>query len=690
MDTHMQEAEQRYLDRILSVITDKLEGLNSSVDASQRLVLEQKKTMWSDIYEMDRREMVYARAEIDEEIDKAILAEANIEKLGKQYQTPYFGRIDFTENGVAPAEFYIGLAGLRGKDATDILVYDWRAPVSSMFYDCDVGSASYEAPDGIIEGELTLRRQYKISGGKLDYIVDSDVKIDDDILQKELSKSASPYMKNIIATIQREQNRIIRAKAGQSLIVQGVAGSGKTSVALHKIAFLLYNQRGKITSKNLLILSPSKVFSNYISHILPELGEENVNELSFDALARNEIGDLAEYEERWEQLEYILTANEGDRRLPEIELKSTIEYAGWIAEYVRELEQTNFKPKTYKYGEEEFEAEYFADLFWDKWSKQPFMVRIGWICERVIDELEFRLKKELGKRARGAVENAVSRMIRCDDILVLYSRFIEWLRQKGYADLLPVDPEGKLTYEDTFPVVLMKYYLQGSRDFSRIRHLVIDEMQDYSPVQYEIINYLFKCSKTILGDITQNLNLHSGIRSLDEFSGDLGAVEVIRLSKSFRSTCEIAEFANSICPVEGFEVVQRHGEEPQISGFESELEKNNAIITECGKALSDGFNSVAVICKTIEEAEAMYGSISGELDADFLGPYSEGFDPGVIVTTSYMAKGLEFDAVIVPNCDNENYRTDTDRQFLYVACTRALHRLRVFHCGARSELINYF
>ncbi len=691
MDINRDLAEQQHLDTIQAVIRDRLKKLNITAEESLASVMEQKKTMWRDLYELDRRDMVFAKEEINAGIDAAENARAQATIYGRLLQSPYFGRIDFTEDGSESAEFYIGLTGLRGDDVVDILVYDWRAPVSSLFYDYDVGPASYEAPDGVISGQLTMRRQYKIVDGKLEFVLDSDVKIDDDILQKELSRSASPKMRNIIATIQREQNKIIRAKAGKSMIVQGVAGSGKTSVALHKVAYLLYTQRGKINSSNLLILSPSKVFSDYISGILPELGEENVAELSFDALARNEIGDWTEYEDRWEQLEFILAG--GDPvRIGEIEIKGSAQFAHWLKEYSDELLTTNFKAKTFVYSDERFEPEWFNDLFYNRWSSQPFMTRIKWIKERLFDELELRLsqqkeKKKPGKRAEKAIDNAVDNMIRCSDVLTLYSRFIDWLREKGYADLTPVDPAAKLTYEDTFPVVLLKYYNQGSNDFSRIKHLVIDEMQDYSPLQYVIIDYLFKCPKTILGDITQNLNLHSGIRSLSEFSDELGDIEIMRLNKSFRSTMEIANFSNAICPVEGFDVVERHGEAPEIRQLSDRQALAQAVMGEVAKARQDGHESVGIICKTLEEAENLFSEISDIPDLDFLGPYCSTFNQGAVVTTSYMAKGLEFDVVIVPDASKENYNSECDRQSLYVACTRALHRLRLFHTGQLTELI---
>ncbi len=689
MDELMQKEEQAHLEQILQVIEDKLRQWNLTAEQSRAQAMEQKKTLWENLYEMDRRDQVNARDEINASIQAHDKAMEEAALYGRLLNSPYFGRIDFRENGQSAETFYIGLTGLRGKRPTDILVYDWRAPVSSMFYDFDVGPASYDAPMGKIEGDLLLRRQFKIVDSKLEYVLDSAIKIDDDILQKELSRTTSPRMRNIIATIQRDQNRIIRTDARTSVIVQGVAGSGKTSVALHKVAYLLYTYRGKITSRNLLILSPSKVFSDYISGILPELGEENVTELSFDQLAWNELGQEIEYESRYDQLEYILNhSGDDDLRLREIELKSTRDYALWLREYADVLLQDNFRPQVFVYGNERFEAEEIADLFYNRFASQPFFVRIAWIQDKLLEELEVRQNKDMGTRAQKAVARAMERMVRCTSLPQLYSGFIHWLHDTGRADLTPVDTNSRVAYEDLFPMVLLKYYMKGSRDFSRIRHLVVDEMQDYSPVQYEILNYLFKCPKTILGDISQNLNLHSGIRQLDEFAGDLAQVEVIRLNKSFRSTWEIAQFANAISPVEGFDVVERHGEAPQVRGFASQAALVDAILEELAQFHTLDLQSVAILCKTAAHAEAIYDAIKdAEPGVHFITPASDAFLQGVTVTTAYLAKGLEFDMVLVADADDATYRTETDRQNLYVACTRALHRLRVFYTGSPTPLL---
>lgn len=697
----MQQQEQQHLDEILGIIDQRLQSYAVTAEQSRALAMESKRNLWRDLYELSgRADIVNARDEINESMDQAERAQAEIERLARQRNTPYFGRIDFDDDE-EPGEFYIGLSGLR--ENGEILIFDWRAPVSSMFYDYDVGPAGYDAPMGRIDGQITLRRQYKINDGQLRYVLDSAIKIDDDILQQELARNASPRMRNIIATIQKEQNRIIRQDSHTTMVVQGVAGSGKTSVALHKVAYLLYHERGKITSRNLLILSPSQVFSDYISGVLPELGEENVAELSFDRLAENELSDLGQqaeptvegepvrsdvpYEGRYEQLEYILRhgADRNDRRMQEIELKGSDTYVRWLQEYVAELLENNFRPRAWVYGDERFEAEEIRDLFYNRFANQPFMVRVDWIVERLVDELETRKGRDLGDRPVRSCERAVHRMIRCEDMLELYCRFIRWLRSTGRADLEDVIYAAPLRYEDLFPALLLKFYLKGSRDFSHIRHLVIDEMQDYTQVQYAIINYLFHCPKTILGDITQNLSLRSGVRSLDAFTGSMEQVEIVRLCKSFRSTWEIATFCNAICPAEGFEAVERHGHAPVVTAF-SDVEALAAHLIALLEA-DHGYGSVGVICKTMDVAEQWYRRLRDRMPVELLGTASEHFRQGVVCTTAYMAKGLEFDMVIVPDADDDTYRTGTDRQSLYVACTRALHRLELLHTGWVSEFI---
>ncbi len=676
MDETQLAQEQQHLDSILAVTQARLSALGCSLQESQNRILEQKRSLWKDLYEMDAVEVRLAKSEINTGIDDHTDIQSQIDRFSRVLACPYFGRIDFSENGIEDT-FYIGLSGLTGDRPTDILIYDWRAPVSSMFYDFDTGPAWYQAPMGRVSGVLTLRRQYKITSGRLQYVLDSAIKIDDEILQQELSRTASPHMRSIIATIQREQNRIIRFPHTTSIIVQGVAGSGKTSVALHKVAYLLYNRRDTIRSRNLLILSPSQVFSDYISGVLPELGEDNVSELSFDKLADNEIGDLTELESRYDQLEYILAHNQSDNpRIRSIQAKGTAAFADAIRAYANELAESNFRPQAVVYGGERFEADYIADLFYDAFSAKPFMVRLDWIREKLIDELELRLQRQLGVRADRVIKNNLLRMVPCLDLLELYRAFLR--RQPGL--LIPA-ADRPLPYEDVFPVVLLKYCLYGARDFSHIKHLVVDEMQDYSPVQYALLNGLFHCPKTILGDISQNLNLYSGIQSLDAFSGDLAQVEIIRLNKSFRSTCEIARFCNAINPVEGFEAVDRHGELPELAAFGNVSQLVEAIVNQVRQALSDGLQSAAILCKSFFSAKQLFGRLPRDLGAVLLSPDSVSFTQGIVVSTPYLVKGLEFDAVIVADANESAYSTETDRQNLYVACTRALHRLRIYCVG---------
>ena len=684
MDETLLALEQAHLEEIRAVTGARLEELGFDLEEGRQQVLAQKRTLWQDLYELDEVEIRLAKAEINTGLDDDKKTQDLLTRYTRMHDCPFFGRIDFCEHGQED-RYYIGLAGLTGDRPTDILIYDWRAPISSMFYDFDVGPAWYEAPMGRVGGVLTLRRQYKITKGELEYVLDSAVKIDDEILQKELSRTASPRMRNIIATIQREQNRIIRLPHTTSVIVQGVAGSGKTSVALHKIAYLLYNQRETIKNRNLLILSPSQVFSDYISNVLPELGEDNVAELSFDKLADNEIGRECETEQRWEQLEYILAHNnEGDLRTADIRAKGTEAFAELIRTYAEELAETNFRPQTVTYGGERFEADYIADLFYDAFSSRPFMVRLEWIREKLIDELEVRLGKDMGIRANRAIENALNRMVPCSDPVELYRRLLIRERKNGRAYLVPAEG-APLPYEDIFPVVLLKYCLWGARDFSMIRHLVVDEMQDYSPVQYAILNILFKCPKTILGDISQNLNLFSGIRSLDEFSGSMADVEIIRLNKSFRSTCEIARFSDAVNPVEDFDVVDRHGELPVVRSLADERELREALREEMDAMEEAGFGSMAILCKTFAAAKRLAEGLGRRVT--LLGPGSRSFAQGVVVSTPYLVKGLEFDAVIVADADGETYLNETDRQSLYVACTRALHRLHIYYIGVPSPLL---
>lgn len=336
--------ELEHLHDIQEIIAERLTEVEESMEKSKDDILQQKKYLWENIYEFDPVEIASNRVSILEEHSSYEMRASRRRLLLKQQENPYFGRIDFVYDGDdEPEILYIGLGGLQKKTGDGNIIYDWRAPISSMYYDFDIGKAYYDAPVGRLDGEIVQKRQLKIRKGILEYALQSNFKIDDDILQRELSGNGSTKMRNIVATIQKEQNAIVRDQISNVMVVQGVAGSGKTSIALHRIAFLLYQNKKDLKSSEVLIISPNTIFSDYISNVLPELGEQNIIEVSFDEIAEHEMKGITKYETKYKQMEYVINCKDDeDTRLKSIRFKSGSVFLDELKVYVKEIEKTLF------------------------------------------------------------------------------------------------------------------------------------------------------------------------------------------------------------------------------------------------------------------------------------------------------------------------------------------------------------
>ena len=530
-------------------------------------------------------------------------------------------------------------------------------------------------------GEICSKWQYKIRDGKMIYGFESDVKIDDDILKAELGSNGEVQLKNIIRTIQKEQNAIIRNTKDRILVIQGAAGSGKTSVALHRIAYLLYHDRQNLKSSNILILSPNGVFSDYISHILPELGEENIQEMSFDLFAYRKLQDTAaDCEDRCDQIEREMRDPKAAERFA---LKQSQAFVDQMEGFALELEDElmNFSDVSYKsFVKSESEI---ITLFYDKFADIPLLSRMDAVAETFIDEIETLLNRDLPEEERIPLIEKFRKMYETMDFYVLYNRF---LKKEGYQTL-PRRPleKRKLRYEDVYPVLYLKYRLSRQAERSNIKHLVIDEMQDYSRLQYLIIRRMFSCKMTILGDRAQTmadqqqdvLQFLPGI-----FGKDLRRIE---MRKSYRNTVEIASYAANLIGVTDLELFERHG----MPVLERDVTDLEAALREAVDTLfpdEKTYETAAVIvpdAKTAERAYLILREILAEKDFDcekrlsWLNRDSSSFKKGLTVTTFYLAKGLEFDQVfsIFP----KDEKREIMMQAQYIAATRALHELRVYH-----------
>ncbi|MCA1760213.1 MAG: AAA family ATPase, partial [Bacteroidales bacterium] len=507
------------------------------------------------------------------------------------------------------------------------------------------------------------------------------ITIQDDVLQKELNQASTAKMKNIVATIQREQNAIIRNEDARHLIIQGVAGSGKTSIALHRIAFLLYRFKETISSTDILIISPNKVFASYISNVLPELGEETVEETSMEEIANELFEYQFKFQSFFDQVSELLVKTD-EKLIERIRFKSSAELLKKIDEYLLYLENEGFKPEDIVVGKKPVPAWFITEAF-QKHSRKPILNRFNEVVREIVTNVLIQYRYEIMGKERTQLHVTIRKMFPSANLRMLYKDFYNWMER---PDLLKVRKDSTYEYSDVYPLLYLKMKLEGLKTFSKVKHLVIDEMQDYSAVQYKVISALFPCKKTILGDINQSVNpfSSSGLETIEAIFPN--AISMTML-KSYRSTYEITQFTKKIRQNLEIEAIERHGEKPAVISFKGEADELNHIKFIIGQFLNSDYNSLGIICKTQPQADALYSALKNDFELNLLNAASVAFGSGIVITTAHLAKGLEFDNVIVPLATAKNYFTEPDRQMLYVACTRAMHKLSLTHAGAKSQFL---
>ena len=667
--------------KYLEMVTEKLEKrileIRQSISEGQKEIEGMHEYYWENYTEMDQ----YGYENFDNQQALLHQVNANQEQIALKHRlktmldAPFFGKVDFCYEGEEePEQFYIGIGNFAEQAGHVPLIYDWRAPVSGLFYDFDKGEASYEAPGGLMEGEVTSKWQYKIRRGKMLYEFESDVKIDDEILKAELGSNGDVQLKNIVRTIQKEQNSIIRNTSDRIMVIQGAAGSGKTSVALHRIAYLLYHDRNQMKSSNILILSPNSVFSDYISHILPELGEENIREMSFDLFAYKELRDTVfDCEDRYDQIERELQGDFGTEELAQYERKQSEEFLSQAEGFLMELEDSllEFRDMEFR-GMVKTEAE-LVNLFYFKFQDIPLLARMDAVLEYFVDEFETLHSCTLSEEDMDNLKEKFKKFYRTMDLYVLYNEFLE---ECGYRTLPQVSYEKRfLAYEDVYPMLYLKYRLFGKAGQKAIKHLVIDEMQDYSYLQYEILKGLFPCKMTILGDRAQTMEAKEQdvLTFLPKILGK--QMRKIIMDKSYRNTVEIASYANQLTGVTDVRLFERHGKPVEELIFKTQAEALEQMLVSLRLA-EDEYETAALITMTEEEASEAFAYLKERIpDISYLDKNSSSFKKGLTVTTFYLAKGLEFDQVFAL-CRKE--KTPLLRQAEYICATRALHELYMY------------
>lgn len=743
MDQVQWNLEVKRLQKVYNKILKELTRRGKEVKDYRKTVRQTGRTIWEEVDHSWEYGDVDAAVEVKQYMDSLKQVNQNYEIALRQYTklerlelSPYFGRIDFTEKGVNDAEeIYIGISSFFDEKG-NILIYDWRAPISGIFYDFELGPAHYLCPEGIIKGRVSLKRQYRITKNQLELMLDTDINIGDEILQNILSSNTDEKMHNIVTTIQKEQNRIIRDENHQLLMVQGVAGSGKTSIALHRIAWLLYQNRdSNMTAGNILIFSPNTVFNDYISNVLPELGEENMQQTTFGEYLEQITGSELGFESAASHMEYVLSlqTQKGQRiRFRSIAYKSTMHFYELLNNYVTYLEQNavNFEDITlearvcHNPNESPWEKEvlipkgYIREMYNVDYASLPlarrieklkqrlyFLIRTPWqerrleLEKKISDNPQYKGKIKAYSRLFvyqefKPVRKQIETMLQFDSYQAFLDLFENTRLFAGMAgNYLPEQYEDIcahtaeqirkrfLGYEDISAYSYLTGALAGTSSMSQIRHVVIDEAQDYTPVQYGIFRQLFPQTRmTLLGDFNQTIHPlrdDIGYEQVAEILSPASKTE-LQLTKGYRSTTEIVNFTRHILKGSQIESIQRAGEKPQLileSDPGTQVEK---LISDIQEMLGDGLGSIGIICKTARESEILYDKIHHRLNVYLLTKDDVNFSRGIIVLPVYLAKGLEFDRVVLFGADSENYGREGDRKLFYTACTRALHKLHLF------------
>ncbi len=657
-------------------LDDALKKAENLVGKLDKDYMDAKMYMVKNRGEIDPHEM-FQNEQALKQIDSygAFMVKAR-DKISKIKDSPYFARIDFRLKDMDDEyKYYIGRFAFDYED--ELIILDWRSPIASMFYDYEIGKAGYDAPIGWVDGEITRKRQFKIKNGKLEYALESSINIQDDILQKELSHTSDEKMKSIISTIQKEQNQIIRNDKADTLIIQGVAGSGKTSIALHRIAFLLYRFKDKISANNVIILSPNKVFGDYISNVLPELGEEPLCELSFENIAEVQLEGVINFESEKDPLE-INDAKWAER----VRFKSTLDFVKLIDDYIKQMPNKIFIPEDYTFGGFTAKSDWIQSRF-EAYNRYPVKKRL----EKVAEDIHYRFEsdnimEEDLPRVKSILKS-LNGMLTIKNTLTLYKDFF---KQMDISNMFVMAAKKTLEWADVYPFIYIHAAYEGLEEDKIIRHIVIDEMQDYTPIQYAVINLLFKCKKTILGDFGQLVNPNH-THTLDDMRQLYNEGELVTLNKSYRSTFEIINFAKKIQDVSSLEPIERHGEEPALVKCNNEQDEIAKLKIEIEEFRKSDNATLGIILKSDSEADAIYNALKQEYNVNLISSESSSFTKGVSITSVKMSKGLEFDEVIVPSVNNKTYCSDYDRSLLYIACTRAMHKLKLTYVGELTQLI---
>ncbi|EJS68837.1 HelD family protein [Bacillus cereus] len=657
---------------------------------------------------------VYYGEDFKEQILES-MRESNRQNLRIGVQEPYFGRLDFQEDGkedIMP--IYIGKVGVSDKDTMKPMVIDWRAPVASMFYSFTGGDelAFYQSPDGLVEGDVYLKRNISIRKRELERVVDTyvkgneDVSHTDDFLLYRLGENKDNKLKDIVSTIQSEQNDIIRAERNLPLLIQGVAGSGKTTIALHRLAFLIYEYREQLEAERMIVFAPNSLFLDYISSVLPELGVGNISQTTFPDWALRLLEGSVKLKQTEEKLKEAFSINRDEKKVMLGKLKGTLEFKSFIEEQMVQFEKDLVPTKDFEaWDKAVIPVEDVKKWMQVEYKHYPLKKRRERLVGRMKRWIEIELKKfgetnekKLLKKEATKRLNTYMNFWPKMSPLSLYSSM---LKSKEILDVLPEElvqetekncRKKEVYVEDLPALIYIHHRISGIEIGQKFHHVVIDEAQDFSPFQVYVLKEItLGNSFTILGDLSQAIYDYQGIEDWNAFKEVFQETGYYELTRSYRSTKEIIEFANEIIknaeiPVGLATPVFRSGEEVKVIHAEDQF-------TEVLKTLqhlqNEDVKTIAVIGRTDEECRQMYEKLTNAgLTVNVIEANQSKYEGGISVVPVYLAKGLEFDAVLLIDVDDEHYKnTKHDAKLLYVGCTRSLHDLWIFHGGEASPLI---
>ncbi|TQS75066.1 AAA family ATPase [Ornithinibacillus gellani] len=762
------QMEQQRLDDVLKIIQEQIHKSEEETSERRDEVVNIRKHFWDEVkvnldsFDDYLETIIGLRQEAQAlSVTQSTHRQASkkLATLRRMEKSPYFGRIDFKEKGDADAEeIYIGIGTLTNDSGDQFIIYDWRAPISSVYYDYQPGAAQYETPGGTIEGTLEKKWQYLIKDGALESMFDTSLTIGDEILQQVLGKGTDKHMHHIAATIQQDQNQIIRHDHGRLLIVQGAAGSGKTSAALQRIAYLLYKYRDSLNANQIILFSPNAMFKSYVSNVLPELGEENMQQVTFQEYLNHRLGKIFEVENPYEQLEYVLTsAKDPDypARVEGIRFKASTSFFHAMEAYRQSLEAEGMQFKSLQFrGQTILSAEQISGVFYSQDTSLRFHNRLeklrdyllkqikeAQIAERkadwVQDEIEllsddayYKAQRYLAKKkgyereelaeyepdrkdlARLIVQQKFKplrkrvRAYEFIDMKAIYKQLFasshpieQWLDREipaAWSDIceatITAIDVGKLPYEDATPYLLLNELIQGFQTNRNIKHIVVDEAQDYSPFQFEYMRRLFPAARmTVLGDFNQAIFAHAADQvDFHMLMGLYGPERtgLINLARSYRSTKPIIEFTRRLVP-NGDHIIpfDRDGKRPAMKQLENHDELHQCIVEQVAALRNENYQSIAIICKSAAESASAFEALSAIEGIKLLKTGTLEYEQGVVVVPSYLSKGIEFDAVIVYDASANVYDHEGLRRIFYTVCTRAMHHLQLYSVGEPSLLL---